>query len=197
MDHLERAQLRVTVVGGLPGSGKTTLARGLASVGDSVLLSSDVIRKELRGLDANRPAPRPLWRGMYSRAFTDETYRVMLQRAETHLASGTRVVLDATFTSSRWRAAAREVARSTAADITELCCVTDNDGAKERIAIRVNDASDADAHVRSALAQEFDPWPEATVLDTSTGWLGHPKDPLDQTETRHLAGASATREEHE
>ena len=52
------------------------------------------------------------------------------------------------------------------ADITELCCVTDNDGAKERIAIRVNDASDADAHVRSALAQEFDPWPEATVLDT-------------------------------
>ncbi|WP_462166976.1 bifunctional aminoglycoside phosphotransferase/ATP-binding protein [Frankia sp. AiPs1] len=48
--HLRAGRVRLVVVGGLPGTGKTTLASRLAETGDGwVLLRSDIIRRELAG----------------------------------------------------------------------------------------------------------------------------------------------------
>ncbi|WP_101832168.1 bifunctional aminoglycoside phosphotransferase/ATP-binding protein, partial [Frankia canadensis] len=56
--HLRAGRVRLVVVGGLPGTGKTTLASRLAEVGDGwVLLRSDIIRQELVGPDLPDSAP--------------------------------------------------------------------------------------------------------------------------------------------
>ena len=49
LDHLRRARIRLILVGGLPGTGKSTLAAELAEALDAAVLSSDPLRKELVG----------------------------------------------------------------------------------------------------------------------------------------------------
>ncbi|ABD11625.1 hypothetical protein ThrDRAFT_03274 [Frankia casuarinae] len=56
--HLRAGRVQLVVVGGLPGTGKTTLAGRLAGVGDGwVLLRSDVIRQELTGMPLREGGP--------------------------------------------------------------------------------------------------------------------------------------------
>ena len=57
LDHLRRARVRLVLVGGLPGCGKTTLARGVAAATGWTVLRSDEIRRGARG-----PADRPVRR---------------------------------------------------------------------------------------------------------------------------------------
>lgn len=45
--HLQTARVRLVLVGGLPGTGKSTIAGGLSDTRDWALLRSDVIRKDL------------------------------------------------------------------------------------------------------------------------------------------------------
>ena len=47
VSHLESARVWLSIVGGSPGTGKTSLARGLAERTGAVLLSSDAVRDEL------------------------------------------------------------------------------------------------------------------------------------------------------
>lgn len=49
LTHLRAGEVRLILVGGLPGTGKTTLAGGVADALGAVLLSSDRVRKELAG----------------------------------------------------------------------------------------------------------------------------------------------------
>lgn len=48
--HLDSARVVLLLVGGLPGTGKSTLARGLAADRDWLVLRSDEIRKNLAGV---------------------------------------------------------------------------------------------------------------------------------------------------
>jgi predicted kinase len=54
--------------------------------------------------------------------------------------------------------------------LIELRCVLDAATAHDRIARRAASGggpSDADANVAELMAERFDPWPEAVVIDTS------------------------------
>jgi uncharacterized protein len=78
---------------GVAASGKTTLARRVESISAWTRLSSDVIRKELAGLD-----PRARGRAEhYSDAFTTTTYRELGRRAGIELRRSGGVIVDATF----------------------------------------------------------------------------------------------------
>ena len=64
---------------------------------------------------------------------------------------------------------ARDIAATGYADLRELCCVAPANVADARIRDRLaagTDPSDATPHVAHALAATFQPWPEATVIDT-------------------------------
>jgi uncharacterized protein len=61
--HLRRGQVRLVLVGGLPGSGKTTVAGRLADELGAVLLSSDRLRKELSGVTPPTTCRLPTWAG--------------------------------------------------------------------------------------------------------------------------------------
>src|SRR5262249_36109920 len=81
--------------GGLPGMGKSTLARGLAERAGFTVIRSDVVRKELAGLPAEEPARASLDEGIYTPAWTARTHAECLRRAEHALFEGKRVLVDA------------------------------------------------------------------------------------------------------
>jgi uncharacterized protein len=170
--HLDAATVRLVVVGGLPGTGKSTLAAGLADALGATVLRSDTLRKELAGIPADQPAGAAFGEGIYAPDATAETYRELARRARVALERGQTVVLDASFTAERWRDLARQVAQATESDVVELRCDVPREVAAERIRRRLTagrDASDATPEVAVAMAAGEAPWPEATSVDTASG----------------------------
>ncbi len=167
--HLEAGRVRLILIGGLPATGKSTLAEGVAASFPAVVLRSDVIRKELAGLPSTAHAPAAFGAGIYDEAMTARTYDSMLQRARTALAHGESVILDASWTDPRWRRAARQLADRTYADLVQLCCVAPAAVTHERLHRRAgtDDPSDATPAVATAMRDALAEWPEATTIDTS------------------------------
>jgi aminoglycoside phosphotransferase family enzyme/predicted kinase len=169
--HLDEAEIHLVLVGGLPGTGKTTIARGLADRLGWAVLRSDEVRKELAGLDPGEPSAAAPFEGIYSSAGTEEVYRELLRRAERALSWGDSVVLDATWLDPGQREAARAAATAGHARYHEIRCDLAVDEAAARIRARAaagGDASDATVEVLAALAQRFQsPWTMARHIDTS------------------------------
>jgi aminoglycoside phosphotransferase family enzyme/predicted kinase len=168
--RLETAVPRLLVVGGLPGTGKTTLANGLTDETGWALVRSDVVRKELAGLPTTASAAERYGEGLYRSSMTEAVYEELASRARELLGLGRSVVLDASFTAERHRRLVRSVADETRSDLVEVRCVVDPVVADRRMLARAaagRDASDADPAVARALAAQADPWPEANELDTS------------------------------
>ena len=168
--HLEAGRVRLVLVGGLPGTGKSTVAAALADAAGWSVLRSDEVRKEIAGVRRTAPAVEAPGEGLYRPEMTEATYGALLERATTALELGESVILDASWSSSRHRHIAREVADATSADFVELCCVAPFGVTSQRIQDRLGaggDASDATPTVARAMAQRFDAWPTASIIDTS------------------------------
>ncbi|MFI8438254.1 AAA family ATPase [Streptomyces sp. NPDC079020] len=165
--HLRTAAVGLTLVGGLPGSGKSTLSGALADRLGITLLSSDRLRKELAGIPVDRPAAAPYGEGLYSPEWTARTYATLLDRASALLSCGESVVLDATWSHEEQREAARRTAESTSANLVALHCQVPDDVSASRLGTRAPGASDASLDVASAMAEEEPPWTEAVTVDSS------------------------------
>ncbi|MCE3553154.1 AAA family ATPase [Pseudonocardia sp. RS11V-5] len=165
--HLRRGAPRLALVGGLPGTGKSTLAGALADRTGAVLLSSDRLRKERAGLDPRTSASADFGAGLYDASHTADVYAELLHRATGLLALGESVVLDASWTAAgpRDRAA---VAGTTAAELLALCCAAPAAVAAERIRTRRRSASDATVAIAERMATVADPWPGAVIVRTDS-----------------------------
>jgi predicted kinase len=165
--RLGQAEVRLVLVGGLPGTGKTTVARGIADRQGWELLRSDAIRKELAGV----PDDQALDASNYTADARAAVYQELLDRAAASLRMGISVVVDATWLDPRQRQAARDVAERVSARLTECCCVLPAAAAEQRIRSRAatgRDASDATPAVLAAMAGAAAvPWPQANRIDTS------------------------------
>ncbi|CAN5307858.1 bifunctional aminoglycoside phosphotransferase/ATP-binding protein [soil metagenome] len=141
----------LVAVGGLSGTGKSVLARGIApTLGPppgALVLRTDVIRKKLFGVAATERLPP----SAYTPDVTAQVYDALLNGAERAAAQGISVILDATFLRGDEREAFAKLAPVgiphigvflTAERVVRLA----------RIAQRTNDASDATAAV--AIQQE-------------------------------------------
>lgn len=143
---------RLIAVGGLSGTGKSTLGRQLASlVGRSpgaLILRSDVIRKRLFGV-----APEAeLDAVAYTKEQSLRVYARLQQDAAAALAAGQSVIVDAVFAHAEERIAIDKIAREASVLGTGLWLEAPKELLQARVTARTGDASDADAAV---VAQQF------------------------------------------
>jgi uncharacterized protein len=170
--HAGAATVRLVLVGGLPGTGKSTLADGLSAATGWALLRSDVLRKELAGVRPSESAAAVFQAGMYGAEATASVYAELLSRAALLLRSGRSVILDATWTRQCWRDAAHELGQRATADVVGLECEASAELATLRLTRRGSegrDPSDATPSIAEALAQVAEPWLDALPVDTSAG----------------------------
>jgi hypothetical protein len=169
--HLAEAEVHLVLVGGLPGTGKTTVAQGLSDRFGWDLLRTDEIRKEVAGLDRHHHAYSAPFEGAYTPEVSARTYAELLRRARIALENGDSVVLDASWLDAGHREAARSLAGQTHSTLHELCTVVDVRQAEERIRARAAigaDPSDATPEVLAALAARVVvPWAGAHAIDTA------------------------------
>jgi aminoglycoside phosphotransferase family enzyme/predicted kinase len=152
----------LVLVGGLPGTGKSTLATALARQANLAHLRSDVVRKELAGLPPEASARSSFGEGVYSSAWTERTYAECQRRAEAMLFEGRRVIVDASFGEEARRTAFMDVAMRLATPVVFLHCVAADEVALQRINGRQGDASDADARIYREKAQRWEPFGRRT-----------------------------------
>ena len=170
IDHLERARVRMVLVGGPPGTGKSTLAGRLGDRLGWTVLSTDEIRRE-----AGEPAdsgPDGFGAGRYRPSAIGSVYDEIRRRAALLAANGESVVLDASWSSARERATLRMLAAEQHAVLVELRCDIEPAVADERIRHRAAagwSASDATPTIAHEMRARFAPWPEAVVIDTTSG----------------------------
>ncbi len=157
---------RLIALGGLSGSGKSRLARGLAPfVGlapGARIVRTDTTRKRLAGVGFNtRLAP-----ALYGEAMTRRTYEAVYAEARAALAAGYAVIADAVFGKPEERAAIARVAEDAGVPFQALWLQAPAAVLEERVTRRKMNASDATAEVvRLQLSYDLGPidWPR---LDT-------------------------------
>ncbi|BBX97043.1 bifunctional aminoglycoside phosphotransferase/ATP-binding protein [Mycobacterium lacus] len=165
--HLQNGALRLALVGGNPGTGKSTLARALAEKVGAQVISTDDVRRELRESGAIAGEPGVLHAGLYAPDNVTAVYDVVLRRARPCLGNGQSVIIDATWRDPQHRAHAHRLAAETHSATVELECTTTVDTAAGRITTRQPGASDATTDIAAALAARHGGWDTARRVDTS------------------------------
>lgn len=167
LQHLRTGTVRLVLVGGGPGTGKTTLANALADRTAAQVVSSDDVRREMHA-DGDLDGVAGVYgAGLYTADNVDAVYDALLHRAGALLTGGQSVILDATWRELRHRVKAREVANATKSPIVELACTVPIDVATARILDRRNSSSDATPDIASAMCREETSWEGAHFVDTS------------------------------
>ncbi|MES2987215.1 MAG: AAA family ATPase [Pseudomonadota bacterium] len=138
---------RLVAIGGLSGTGKSTLARLIGNrIGRAPggrVLRSDVFRKRLAGVPPETRLPS----AHYTRLNDQDTYQALFESADDHLACGNSVILDAVFMSRSERDVAAALAHRRRVPFTGIWLEAPERDRLARVAARSGDASDANVEV--------------------------------------------------
>lgn len=147
LDLLAPPRPKIIATGGLSGTGKSVLAKGLAPfvapVPGALVLRSDVERKALFGVGETERLPPEAYRTEVS----ERVYAVLYDKAARIARAGYSVVADAVFAKEREREAIEAVARDAGVAFQGFYLTADLDTRLKRIGGRGPDASDANAAV--------------------------------------------------
>ncbi|WP_293344662.1 bifunctional aminoglycoside phosphotransferase/ATP-binding protein [Mycobacterium sp.] len=168
VEHLQNGAVRLALVGGNPGTGKSTVARGIAETFDAQVISTDDIRRELRDSGVISGGSGVLDSGLYCPDNVAAVYEAVLHRARLLLGNGRSVILDGTWRDPEMRARASRLAGQTHSAMVELMCSTSGDVAADRIVTRRPGNSEVTPEIAEALAARHSGWQTAHVIDTST-----------------------------
>jgi aminoglycoside phosphotransferase family enzyme/predicted kinase len=130
----------LVIVGGLPGTGKSTLAMEVAATLDCDVISTDCVRRDLLGPS---PALAEYGEGRYEVGARQEIYRELFQQAARELSNGLSLVLDGTFSRRELRDKASAVAAERGAICLLVHCRCPPEIALERIIRREQEDSSA------------------------------------------------------
>ena len=150
--HLERPT--VILVCGRSGTGKTSLARGLAAELGLRVVSTDAVRQELLG--ANKQ-PAEFGEGAYTPKATQLTYEHLLVRASDLLARDGGVVVDGTFLRVEQRRLVGQMAHAAGATVKVIECRLSPEVVQQRLERRAERHEGlSDASWAIYLRQEMD-----------------------------------------
>src|ERR671918_2224447 len=137
--------LLIVIICGLPGVGKTTIAKDLAPLINAVVLSTDKIRKEL--------IPNPTYKKQEKKL----VYNVLLIVAKYLHKAGINCILDATFNTENSR---KELRKKLGISQDQICiveCICPEDIVISRLKDRKNDCSDADISIYKKMKRIYEP----------------------------------------
>jgi predicted kinase len=166
-DHLRAGTVRLILVGGGPGTGKTTLSRALAEAIGAQVISTDNVRRELQQSGAITGVVGELDAGLYTPENKAAVYDEVLRRARSSLSSGRWVILDGTWRDAQQRERAHEVATETGSLIVGFRCSLPIEEAAARVERRCATASDATSEIAVALADADTELGGSYRIDTS------------------------------
>lgn len=138
---------KLVVMMGLPGVGKTYVARRLAERVDAYHFLSDSIRKQLLGIPVGQHRAGAYGQGIYKGDIGRKTYDEMLRRARVLLSAGLGVIADATFLNDDSRKRAREAAAKAGAPVLFVFADCPERTVRSRLLRRVGEYSFSDATV--------------------------------------------------
>ncbi len=143
LHFIKPVQPLLIAIGGKSGTGKSVLARDAAALigtpPGAVILRSDIIRKELFGVDplAN------LSEKAYTPDVNENVYRTLNERARQVIAQGYSVIIDAAFLRESERDKLSTEAARIGVDFRPIFLTADVGTRLKRVASRKHDASDA------------------------------------------------------
>jgi aminoglycoside phosphotransferase family enzyme/predicted kinase len=141
---------QLVCIGGLSGTGKSTLAAKLApSIGSppgAIHVRSDTERKAMAGVADTYRLPRQ----HYSKENSGKVYEAAMRRAERALKAGMPVIIDAVFAGKVERDAGTQLAKSCDVPFHGFWLSAPAEVLKARVRARVRDASDATCDVVDA-----------------------------------------------
>jgi uncharacterized protein len=152
LDHLRAGTVFLVIIGGGPGTGKTTLAHALAERLRAQVISTDDVRRQLSDQGVITGMTGVLNEGLYSADNVAAVYDAVLRRAHLELAGGRSVILDGTWRDPRQRERARKLADETASMMVQFDCSVPLEDASARIRERSATTSDATPEIAAALA---------------------------------------------
>lgn len=165
--YLEAPPARLIVVGGLSGTGKSTVARALApalgAAPGAVILRSDVTRKRLMGAAETERLPP----AGYTPEVTARVFDTLADKAARTLATGHTVVMDAVYGDPLQRAAIAEVAVRAGVAFDGFWLEAPPPVLEARVDARRGDASDATAEVVRLQLERIEAPAEWRRLDAS------------------------------
>jgi uncharacterized protein len=142
------------LMSGLSGSGKSTVARTIASHKGAIQIRSDALRKHLAGIPLDQSASDRL----YTAAMTQKTYDRLLELGLILVKEGYTVILDAKYDRLSLRQAVITQTKEQNILLKIIYCTAPESVLRDRLNQRQNDISDATADLiatQQAKAEDF------------------------------------------
>ncbi len=168
-DYLVPRPPLVIAVGGLPGTGKSTLARALApSLGaapGALVLRSDEIRKRQHGAPPEQLLPQ----SAYTEAASDAVFAELADMVRSVASGGHAAIADAMFLRPEQRAAVAQAANTAGVPFLGLWLTAPHGVLEARLAGRTGDASDATIAVLHVAAENDRGGGDWLAIDATDG----------------------------
>lgn len=149
----------VWVVCGMIASGKSTVARQLSSRFGIQHIRSDVLRKALFDVPADKTVSEDYGKGMYAPEATALVYGKMLLEAQKEIEKGYSVVLDATYGNRKYRDDVMAFSKNHHCYIIFIECICSEKNIRYRLGRRKEKQSVSDARIKhyEQMKASFDP----------------------------------------
>ncbi|MGF1603606.1 MAG: AAA family ATPase [Thermosynechococcaceae cyanobacterium] len=169
--YTQRPQGRLLLMSGLSGSGKSTVARQLATQIHAIHIRSDAVRKHLAGVPLEQKGTDEL----YTSEMTQQTYKRLLELGLLLAQQGWTVILDAKYDQPILRREAITTATEHNIPLHILHCTAPIEILKDRIRHRHGDITDATVDLLTQQQEQAAPFLEQeqqylVKIDTSTNW---------------------------
>ncbi|MEN8210283.1 MAG: AAA family ATPase [Thermodesulfobacteriota bacterium] len=138
---------RLWVVCGMPATGKSTIAKALSKIFGIKVHRSDAVRKQIFGLQPHESGVELFGEKLYSSLATSLTYGKLLCLAQEEIENGTSVILDATFSRTRYRREVINLAKDKGIKPVFIECSAEEEIIKERLLNREFRPSVSDARI--------------------------------------------------
>lgn len=146
------------MVGGLMGTGKSTLAEAIAEPLGATVVRSDVVRKRLMGVPETEHHFDAFGAGLYTPEITRQTYEAALAEARVALARGESVIVDASFSRRALRQEAARVAQEVGAESVFIECRCPEEIVRERLERRLQQEGEPSDGRAEILGQQRQSW---------------------------------------